>query len=286
MSNWKKSPFRSQTSLRDRYPIEQNLLDPWAGDECFYPIEDHDFAQAVHDNDLLKQYITTAKQKGYSRIPKHDDYQLLKAEYLCPLSYLANITEDWVPDIGMFAQERVLGPFAPFNHFRVLCGAILCFSPLLKHGITPAGRFSDTQKSIYSVVIGIQAKSPCMIWKQDGNGHVIPLLPIAPQYIPKDPVQNIPKEQYFIGRICPTIHGWITCCALPIPVVETQYITNMISMEWLKLQQSNALMFWEDVLRYRGELIYRSALEYCFIHAYQETIQCWDSFLLDVQVEN
>ena len=286
MSTWKKSPFRSASTLRDRYPIEQDLVDPWAGDECFYPIEDLDFSRALHDEDLRKQYCKMAKQKGYTKAPQHDDYQLLKAEYLCPLSYLANITEDWVPDIGMFAQERVLGPFAPYQSLGILCGAVLCFSPLLKQGITPAGRFSDTQKSRYSVVIGIQAKSPCMIWKKEKHDYLTPLLPIASQYIPTEPVKNIPNNDFFIGRVCPTTSGWIACCTLPLPHVEIRYIHNMLRMEWLKLQQSSAVLFWEDVLRYRAELIYRSALEYCFIHAYTETIQCWESFLWDVQEEN
>jgi hypothetical protein len=286
MSNWKKSPFRSTTTLRDRWPVEQDLLDPWAGDEVFYPIEDLNYSQSLHNEQCLEEYIKKANKKGYSRIPTYDDSYVQKATQLCSLSFLANLTEDWVPDIAMFAEERVLGPFAPYPQLKILCGAILCFSPLLKHGITAAGRFADTQKSAFGSALGIQAKSPCMIWQQTINKEVKPLLPMSERYIPQERVHGLPDSSFFIGRICPTKDGWQASCLLPIPIVGARYVYNMLTMEWLKLQQSDARMFWEDVLRYRSELIYRSALEYCFIHAPKETIQCWDSYLSLVVEEN
>ena len=72
MSNWKKSPFRSTSTLRDRWPIAQNLMDPWAGDEILYPIEDQKHAQALFDETKLKSYFAWAKEKGLSKIIRHD----------------------------------------------------------------------------------------------------------------------------------------------------------------------------------------------------------------------
>ena len=286
MSNWKKSPFRSTSTLRDRWPIAQDLIDPWAGDEILYPIEDQKHAHALFDATKLKSYLAWAKEQGLSKTIRHDDSHVQKATHLCSLDFLANLTEDWVPDIGLFAQERVLGPFAPYPKLKRLCGAILCFSPLLKHGITAAGRFADTQNSAHKIALGIQAKSPCMIWEREENNHVQPLLAVAKHLIPKGEVQGLPQSRFFVARMCPTNNGWTTSCVLPVPMIHTSYIHNMLILEWIKLQQSGGRMFWEDVLRYRAELIYRSTLEYCFIHAYEETLACWESFLSPVVGEN
>ena len=286
MSSWKKSPFRSNNTLRDRWPIAQDLIDPWAGDEIFYPIEDLAHAHALFDAQKRKDYILQAEQNGISKHIRHDDSHVQKATHLCSLDFLANLTEDWVPDIGLFAQERVLGPFAPYPKLRRLCGAILCFSPLLKHGITAAGRFADTQNSAHKIALGIQAKSPCMIWERQEYNQVKPLLALTRHLIPKGEIKRLPQSQYFVARICPTTAGWTASCVLPVPTIHQAYIHNILILEWIKLQQSGGRMFWEDVLRYRAELIYRSALEYCFINAYEETLTCWESFLSPVVGEN
>ncbi len=286
MSNWKKSPFRSTNTLRDRWPISQNLMDPWAGDEIFYPIEDLEHAHALFEEKKLNAYIQWAKERGISSTLRHDDSQIQHATHLCTLTFLSNLTEDWVPDIGLFAEERVLGPFAPYPNLRVLCGAILCFSPLLKHGITAAGRFADTQNSEHKIALGIQAKSPCMVWEIQNRNKVRPLLELTHQLIPNGEVKGLPESRYCVARICPTIDGWTASCVLPVPRIHIAYVRNILRLEWIKLQQSGGRMFWEDVLRYRAELIYRSALEYCFLHAHEETLRCWESFLLPAVGEN
>ena len=285
MSNWKKSPFRSSSTLRDRWPIEQDLLDPWAGDEILYPIEDLQHAHALYDEQALADYLTWAKKKGIPQEISHDDAHIQKSTHLCTLDFLANLTEDWVPDVALFAQDRVIGPFAPYPKLQVLCGAVLCFSPLLKHGITPAGRFADTQKSEHKIALGIQAKSPCMIWEREGN-NIKALLPLAKQLTPTGIVHNLPDSRFCIARVCPTEYGWEASCVLPVPVVHYKYVYNILYLEWIKLQQNGGRIFWEDVLRYRAELIYRSTIEHCYIHAYEETIQCWEYFLSPVLAEN
>ena len=218
MSNWKKSPFRSSISLRDRWPVEQDLIDPWAGDEYFYPFEDPKFYASLYNHEALNKYIENAKLNGYKVDLKHDDSTILNSTELCSIDLLANLTEDWIPDIAIFAEERVLGPFAPNSGLRKLCGAVLCFSPLLNHGLTAAGRFADTQRSSFSKNLGIQAKSPCMIWEKTEEKQVKPMLPLANQYLPQEDVSNLPESAFFIARICPTIDGWQASCVLPIPI--------------------------------------------------------------------
>jgi len=286
MSIWKKSPFRATQSLRDRYPIHQDLLDPWGGDEAFFPLHDEEFILALHDKDALQKFLSRCKREGFKRDIIHDGSRLNMVTELCSIEFLSNLAEDWIPDIGIFGEERVLGPFAPHPQLRILCGAILCFSPLLKHGITPAGRFADTQKSPYKISLGLQAKTPCMVWRRDKDQHVTPLLPLAQHYHPIGPVHNLPKQEFFIARISPLKSYWQASCVLPVPKVNIPYLQNRLMLEWLKLQQTNARIFWEDILRYRAELVYRSILEYCYIDLYKETILCWDSFLSPVTTES
>ena len=285
MSVWKKSPFRAQHDLRDRYPIIQDQLDPWGGDEYFYPIEDIDFNLSLYNIKKRGEYIKSRSRDGFSTDLIHDGSRLNTPTELCSVHFLANLTEDWVPDIGMFGQERVLGPFAPYSSLQVLCGAILCFSPLLKHGVTPAGRFADTQKSDCILSLGTQAKTPCMLWRQQDQ-HVFPLLPLAQHYHPIGKVQNLPNQELFIARISPLTSHWEASCVLPIPAAHTKYLYNRLMLEWLKLQQSNTRVFWEDILRYRSELVYRSILEYCYIYAHKETILCWESYLSHATMVN
>ena len=76
MSVWKKSPFRAQHDLRDRYPILQELLDPWGGDEAFYPLEDKEFMLALHESSCLEQYLLQSARKGYKKQIIHDGSRL------------------------------------------------------------------------------------------------------------------------------------------------------------------------------------------------------------------
>ena len=285
MSVWKKSPFRAQHDLRDRYPILQELLDPWGGDEAFYPLEDKEFMLALHESSRLEQYLLQSARKGHKKQLIHDGSRLNPTSELCSEIFLANLTEDWIPDIGLFGQERVLGPFAPYPAWKILCGAILCFSPLLKHGVTPAGRFVDTQKSNHTLSLGLQAKTPCMLWKQKDQ-CVEPLLPLATHYRPTGKIHKLPNQTCFVARISPLQAGWTASCVLPVPEIETKYLYNRLLLEWLKLQRSNARIFWEDILRYRSELIYRSILEYCYIYQYKETISCWESYFSRATTES
>ena len=286
MSNWKKSPFRSPVEMRDRWPIVQDLLDPWAGDECFYPFDQSRLHQSLLNKEDLEQYIQERIQQNTSIKLVHDGAPLQTCRQPCEQELLANITEDWVPDIGLFVQERVLGPFAPHHPFQILCGAILCFSPLLKHGITPAGRFADLRNNKRSASIGIQAKAPSMIWHIDQHQKATPLLPLGSAYIPTSPIHNVAANSLIIARISPTSKGWSAHCILPIPTVGKKYIWNRLFLEWLEFQRCNKRIFWEDILRYRSELLYRSALEYCFVYAQEETKKCWDSYFSHVVQEN
>ena len=280
MSYWKKAPFGNIPDLRAHWPIDQDRWDPWAGDES--SSLDEDYQNALHSQKGLQSYLQKAIQNGLSLKPIHDYTLLQKANYCYPEEFLAAITEDWVPDIGIFAEERVLGPFAPRHQLRKLCGAILSFSALLRHNGTPAGQFGDLRNVSHKIALGIQAKTPAMLWQQD-NGQITPILPIERQYKPGNtPIHHTPPHQYFIARMVRQRDGFHASCVLPLPCIAPEYTRTRIHLEWLRLQYYNKHLYWEDVLRYRSELLYRSCLEYCFVYHKEETLRCWDSYFSPV----
>ena len=134
--------------------------------------------------------------------------------------------------------------------------------------------------------IGVQAKAPTMIWYINTHKEATPLLPVSPQYCPTSPIENLIPNSNIIARFFPTKDGWKACCVMPIPIVGTKYIWNRLWLEWLELQRCNKRIFWEDILRYRSELLYRSTLEYCFLYAKEETQRCLDLYFLPVTKES
>ena len=74
---------------------------------------------------------------------RHDLRPPRIAPWTLPDSRLSDAVENWVPDIGLVAPDRVLGPWAdePIPRWlRSLCGKVLCFSPLLAPAVRPMGR--------------------------------------------------------------------------------------------------------------------------------------------------
>ena len=279
MSYWKKAPFGNSASLRDSWPIDQETFDPWAGDELHSLPCDSDYIQSLEDIQKQRQFLAKALKDSMKILPFHDRSIIHKAQSVMSDTQLAAIAEDWVPDIGLFAEERVLGPFAPRHKLRTLCGAILSFSPLLRHNCTPIGQYGSLKsRTKGSHSLGIQAKTPVVPWKIHDNDSVSPLLPIEERYIPNMPLQSLPQTPFMIARIVASSTGYTLSCVLPLPAVSPQYLFNRMRLEWIRLQYQNRYIYWEDMLRFRAELLYRSSLEYCFVHHKKETEQCLDTF--------
>ena len=170
MSYWKKSPFGTPADLRSSWPIQHNNTDPWAGDELSGALHNSDYWEALDCSQKHQRYLEQARKDGLKIQPFHDRSIIHDCESVLSDSQLASIAEDWVPDIGIFAEERVLGPFAPQYKLRTLCGAILSFSALLEHNFTPAGQYGSLKsRKKGSHSLGIQAKTPAMLWRVNPN---------------------------------------------------------------------------------------------------------------------
>ena len=279
MSYWKKAPFGISADLRSSWPIEQDVIDPWAGDELSFSQDNEAYIQALYCPHKREDYLHQAEKQGLKTLPYHDRSIVHQSESILKDKELAAISEDWVPDIGIFAEERVLGPFAPNHKLRTLCGAVLCFSSLLRHNFTPAGQYGSLKSRKKGTIdLGIQAKTPAMIWNINPNQTVTPLLPIEERYIPTTVLSTLPNTPFMVARIVHTKQGYKLCSVLPLPQASSKYIFHRIQLEWIRLQYHNRYIYWEDMLRFRSELLYRCSLEYCFIVCKKETEQCLDYF--------
>ncbi len=279
MSHWKKAPFGNPAELRATWPIKQDVFDPWAGDELSNAQNDTAYLSALHSRQHQQEYLRKAQQDGLKITPFFDRSIIHKAAAILSDAQLAAIAEDWVPDLGIFAEERVLGPFAPQPRLRTLCGAVLSFSPLLEHSFTPIGQYGSLKsrkKGLHR--LGVQAKTPAMLWKINADQSVSALLPVEERYKPKGPIEIKYQTPFVIAKITNTESGYKLNAALPLTHVSKDYVFNRVRLEWVRLQYHNRYIYWEDMLRFRSELLYRSCLEYCFINHKKETQQCLDIF--------
>ena len=60
MSYWKKAPFGIPPDLRSSWPIEQDAVDPWAGDELSFLQDSDAYIKALYCRKKQAEYIEKA----------------------------------------------------------------------------------------------------------------------------------------------------------------------------------------------------------------------------------
>jgi hypothetical protein len=238
---------------------------------------DEDFRIELLPGKLTKRAMELAEELLIETLPIHR----YRPPAPCPpgLSQrlIADICEDTVPDIGIFAREQVFGPFKSEQCLDILSGAVLSLSPLLAGNLLPLGRFCR-QRPRPPKRLGRQfatlARTPAMLWRLD-RGPPEPMLPLYGTYRPEGKVAGLPDAPAMVARIAATESGPEACCVMPMPLVDPSHPLERIRIEWLRLQRHCFPFFWEDLLCYRSELLYRSACEWGWTHARKEVIRCW-----------
>ncbi len=184
---------------------------------------------------------------------------------------LADVCEDKLPDIGLYAPERVLGPFAELplsRSARRASGAVMAFIRVLPQGLRAVDRFyrekprPDVEDR--AVVKAIELCPP-MLWRPE-EGGLAPLLPLAKGFRPKGPVDGVPDAPAVLGRAVPTQDGatWLAC-ALPLPAIpDPDIILRRLTWELWRLRRHELRLTWEDLLRERGEVLTRTCFEWCW----------------------
>jgi len=193
----------------------------------------------------------------------------VSAKILLPLELLSNICEDYIPHIGLFIDE-LLWAETYRGDLRVLGGAIASTLPLMKHGHTPLYKIANQHPRLRPPLhqsLTAHYRTPTMLWQKSGS-TAIPMLPLGKQYHPNkvDNIDDI-ESDFFIAKV---IHidnqqytGTLAHLVLPVDngLALQSFLQNRLQIAWYRYRRHNSKICYEDILRERSDILYRSAFE-------------------------
>lgn len=204
-----------------------------------------------------------ADQMGLTAPIRHDRRPAAGLGVPVDDAMLADIAENYVPEIAELAGDRVLGPFADLRlprRVRAVAAGVMAFTRLVPPAVRPIDRYADDKPRptvALRASIRAVAMSPPMLWHTDG---MRPLLPLARSFWIAGPVPV--DAPAVLGRLVATDGGPQLFCALPLPIVPTpEPLMRRLTWELWRVRRHELRVTWEDLLRERGEVLYRSALE-------------------------
>jgi hypothetical protein len=307
----KLTAFTGPMHAIDRaWPESLDPLDPYGGDEVLEALGSFDNYQEYSRGEKLEQaawaewdarfctamrsilrgidahqeLALSARMLQIDHEPTHDKRPPRVAPMPISDSRLSDAVENWVPDIGVVAPDRVLGPWAdePIPRWlRSLCGKVLSFSPLLAPAVRPMGRecrsrprpHLDQRRCMIAML-----RAPTMLWWTDPLESA---LPISDRWAPSGEVSGLPSSPAFIGRIYRSVEGWHACCVMPLPLrPDPSPLEARLRLELMRLRRFERRMTWEDLLRDRGEVVYRSLCEQLWLHdeTREALAACWSDY--------
>ena len=194
-----------------------------------------------------------------------------QAETVVTDAQMSDITENQLPQVGQIAPDRFLGPWAdePIPRWvRIQVAAAMMFVPELDPGVAPwARRIKRKPMPEFPVrqTLRVMARTPPMLWKVQGP-FLEPMLPLGERFIPQGQVTGVPDVPAVIGRLIASKNGPYLVAALPLirtPPVDV--IQRRLWLEYLRLRRRERRLSWEDLLRERGEVLYRSCFEWLWL---------------------
>lgn len=218
------------------------------------------------DPELLK----LSNRLGLPQTPHHDKRPSKVAVEPVPGLRIWEMFENGVPDGTPIALDRVLGPYAdrPLTRdlHRVAVEAF-AFSPTADFGMPAMQRWArDVSRPSPKIRAGMRAiaHAPAMLWEVDEDGECAPMLPLSPPYLPSGTVYgavaHLPHANgsHLLGRIYPTQDGnWHISGGLSVNAPPLDTLMDRLELEHLRLSRHERRLTWEDLLRYRAELLYR-----------------------------
>ncbi|MCB9791270.1 MAG: hypothetical protein H6741_00950 [Alphaproteobacteria bacterium] len=300
----------------DAWPLSCEPADEWAGDEWLDDLPSSysnyqnlggklsETAYAEADAAWLERYRAVLRGEATEADPElrrlshelfligdrsHDRRPARVAPEAIPPTLLADIGEDYVPDAGLLAADRFLGPWADAGPPRAALKAAagnLCFLPLMDYGGTPRSRWSHGARPKPELslrqAVHAAARAPVMLYRVEADGRWTPLLPLGELFHPEGPVQAeiadlVPgRRAAILGRAWPCEEGhWAGECALGVPELPPLgALERRLDLELLRLRRHERRSTWEDLLRRRPEVLYRFCTSYAW---WLEEERCIDS---------
>lgn len=294
-------PIETISSLEYAWPYPLWPRDPWAGDEATPEPADYknylDFGvregeaalpedewraldegfmrlyRAVLDGEQPWSALDApARRLGLAGPASHDRRPLDQAPERISDAVLADHVEDWMPDVGLLSRDRVLGPWSDERlpaWVRRVAGASVAFSKLVNPGVSPVhrvGRARPKPERPHRIALRIIGESPPCVWSVGADGSLTPVIPISRHARPAGPVSGVPRAPAVIGRAVKGPDGWFLSAALPLPGAPPRAgLVRRLMLELLRHRRIERRASWEDLLRGRSELVYRSALSWAWL---------------------
>ena len=273
----------------DGWPHVCEPADPWAGEEWLADrgsFENHRLVGGELDRETHDQ-LDAAWLDGYFQVLRGErkdtslDPLSRSLRLIGPRSFdkrhplvapfgvsdrqIADIVEDYVPDCGLIAADRFLGPWADEAPARALVRAAaihLAWLPLLDENGTPAGRwYGSNPKPPIPIRRAVQAvhKAPPLLWTPTWQ----PLMPVSQHWEPQGPVsgQVVPLAgpvKAILARVTPTENGWHANGAIGLPAVPpVGALLRRLELELLRRRRHERRTTWEVLLRLRPEVLFR-----------------------------
>jgi hypothetical protein len=301
--NWKRAPFQ-RPSKRTAWPLNHDMLSYIEGDDSELIPANYLLYKArggcasksefFHQDKLFKStYIDFLNGQIRSlEIPKALSYFMrlpelrfgrYKNQSTCKLlvdHFLADITEDQLPDIGMFALSTVFGPFAKFANeyppLRILAAGILALDTRLIRGYSPAAKFSrqkprpstETKRSMRDY-----SKAPPDIWVQSDSTYNSTFQVGAIHSLQA----SLPP--LMLAKVIQTPNGHNGVFVLPIPKTpDLLPIHSRLKIEYYRVLRHCKMITWDEFLSFHTPLLYRITCEWLWVNARKETQLCWDGY--------
>lgn len=289
------------------WPTWLSLRAPYAGDELVYDpadpkdIERHgtrldavpdDFEErdrAFHDTYVA---VLEGREPWSAAAPvahaleldaptRHDKRWTDPAPVRLTDSELAFLAEDWVPEVGVVAPDRVLGPFADEDlprPVRRAAASVMAFSPLLPQRMMPVVRqMRCPPKPPVPIRDALRSAllAPPMLWALD-RAQLTPALPLGRRFPPELPLHPAPDAPAVLGRAIPFGETTWLAGALPLPGLPPRdIVVRRLELEQNRLRRHDRRTSWEDLLRDRAEVLYRVCCEWWYEQDADATLALW-----------
>lgn len=196
--------------------------------------------------------------------------------------YLADLTENQLPQVGLIAPDRILGPWSDQElprWVRVVAAAAMAFPPEVPPGVPAWARAIKRRprpSQADRMAIRAIARAAPMLWRITGPQTVEPHLPLSPRQTPDGPVDGLPDAPAVIGRAVWTGSRWWMSAALPLPLTPPSApLTQRLQLELMRVRRRERRLSWEVLLRERSEVLYRTACEWLWVQLKDTDQEAW-----------
>lgn len=265
----------------DVWPLDQDGADPW-GEHEWAPVVPREGVERGVAGAFEAAWQAVLRGTGGLDDPRLDppgldlwspeELEQVRAWHPAPEpvhdELLADIVEDRVPDGVPAAADRCLGPFADVadgHRLRRVAATAMAFAPLLGHQKRALDAWrKDRPRTPQRESANVASRAPVTLWLDPPAWR--PAWPLGAAHLPVGPLSLTPEPlvpgmavRALVGRVYPVVDGsWHGTGIVGLPVVpRLDRLHARLRLEQARLRLERGRVTWEEVLRVRGEVVYR-----------------------------